>query len=286
MRLNPQIPASTLIGLRERYGLDDPVGVKYLRWAGSVVRGEFGFSVLYDRPVGPLLWERARNTLILTLTATGLAWCVALPIGAWTASRRGGIADRAMGTLVTTLLALPDLLIALVLLAVAVRFGGLPVGGMVSADHAVLGTWDRVVDTLTHLVLPVAALSLLILPVVVRHVRSSLIETLDAPFIQAARAMGVDGRRLVYRHALRAAANPILSLLGLSVASLLSASVAIEAIMSWPGIGPLLLEAIHARDVHLIVGAALASTGFVVAGNLLADALVYVADPRVRAESR
>src|SRR5688500_20279691 len=88
MRLNPQIPSSTLTRLRERYGLDDPVGVKYLRWAGSVVRGEFGFSVLYNRPVGPLLWERARNTLRRTLTATVLAWWVALPLGAWT-SRRG-----------------------------------------------------------------------------------------------------------------------------------------------------------------------------------------------------
>ena len=179
---------------------------------------------------------------------------------------------------------LPDLLVALALLLVAVRFGGLPVGGMVSAGHAALGSWARALDSLAHLVLPVLALCLMILPVVVRHVGSTVIETLDAPFIQAAKALGVNDRRLVYRHALRAAANPIISLFGLSVGSLLSASIAVEAIMSWPGVGPLLLEAIHARDVHLITGAALASTFFLLAGNLLADGLLYVADPRIRAE--
>jgi len=123
---------------------------------------------------------------------------------------------------------------------------------------------------------------LLLAPAVVRHVRASLVEALDAPFIQAARAVGASDRRLVFRHALRASATPIVSLLGVSVASLLSASIAVEAIMSWPGIGPLLLEAIHARDVHLVVGAALASTGFLLAGNLLADGLVYLVDPRTR----
>jgi peptide/nickel transport system permease protein len=284
LRLNPQIPAATVSALRERYGLDQPAATKFLRWAESVARGEFGFSILYNRPVGPLLWERAANTLLLTVTATVLAWTLAVPIGAWSARRPGGAIDRLVSVIVTTLLAVPDLLVALVLLAVAVRVGGLPAGGMVSAAAPAAGTWDQVVDTLTHLVLPVVALTLLILPVVVRHVRASLIETLDARFIQAARAIGVGDSRLVYRHALRAAANPILSLLGLSVASLLSTSIAVEMIMSWPGIGPLLLEAIHARDAHLIVGAALASTLFLLAGNLLGDALVYAADPRVRAE--
>jgi peptide/nickel transport system permease protein len=285
LRLNPQISAATLAALRERYGLDESASVKYLRWAESVGRGEFGFSVLYNRPVGPLLRERAINTLLLTVTATSLAWCLAVPVGAWSARRRGSPADRATAGVVTTLLALPDLLVALALLFVAVRFGGLPVGGMVSVGHASLGSWDRTVDLATHLLLPVAALCLMILPVVVRHVRASLIETLDAPFIRAAKALGVDDRRLVYRHAFRAAANPIISLLGLSVASLLSASVAVEVIMSWPGIGPLLVEAIQARDVHLIVGTALASTFFLLAGNLLADGLLYVADPRVRVEA-
>jgi peptide/nickel transport system permease protein len=145
-----------------------------------------------------------------------------------------------------------------------------------------LGLGARLSDLASHLLLPVTALALVMLPALVRHVRASLIEAIDAPFVQAARAMGVGDWRLVYRHALRAAASPLIPLLGLSVAGLLSASVTIEAVMSWPGLGPLLLDAIHARDVHLMVGATLVSTLFVVGGNLLADGLLYLADPRVR----
>ena len=285
LRLNPGISASALDTLRERFGLDDPVAVRYWRWIQSVARGEFGFSLLYERPVGPLLRERAANTLLLTVTATAVAWCLAVPIGAWSAGRRGHLTDRVTGVVVTALLALPDLLLALGLLLIAVRVGGLPTGGMTSPRYSTLGFAQRAEDVLIHLFLPASALCLTILPTLVRHVRATLIETLDAPFIQAARAIGVGGRRLVYRHALRAAANPLTSLLGLSVASLLSASMTIEAVMSWPGLGPLLLTAIQARDVHLIVGVALASTCFLLVGNLLADGLLYLADPRVRTES-
>jgi len=120
--------------------------------------------------------------------------------------------------------------------------------------------------------------------VLVRHVRASLIDVLGAPFIQAARARGVPGRRLLFRDGLRAAANPLLSLLGLSIAALLSASLVVEAIMSWPGLGPLLLEAIAARDLYLVIGAVMCSTLLLLAGNFLADALLYLADPRLRGD--
>jgi peptide/nickel transport system permease protein len=282
LRLNPEVSQATVVRLREQYGLDRSIAVQYWRWAESVAVGDFGFSVLYGRPVGPLLRERAFNTLLLSVTATTIAWGVALPIGAWSARNHGRVHERAIGTLVTGILAIPDLLVALILLMFAVRIGGLPVGGITSGDGSALTMGARWADMARHLLLPVAALAIVLLPALVRHVRASLIEALDAPFIQAAKAMGVGEWRLVSRHALRAAASPLIPLLGLSVAGLLSASVTIEAVMSWPGLGPLLLDAIHARDVHLMVGATLVSTVFVVGGNLLADGLLYLADPRVR----
>lgn len=283
LRLNPDVSPATVARLRERYGLDRSVAVQYWRWLESVAGGEFGFSVLYGRPVGPLLRERAANTLILSATATALAWCMALPIGAWSARHHGRVRERAVGAALTGVFALPDLLVALILLMVAVRLGGIPTGGLTSGDPLALGFGARVADVARHLVLPVAALAVVMLPALIRQVRASLIEAIDAPFVQAARAMGVGDWRLVYRHAFRAAAGPLIPLLGLSVAGLLSASVTIEAVMSWPGLGPLLLDAIHARDVHLVVGVTLVSTMFVVGGNLLADGLLYLADPRVRA---
>src|SRR5436309_1993020 len=251
MKLDPRMPPETVAALRDRYGLDRP---------------------------------RARNTLLLTVPATTIAWLIAVPLGAWSASRRGRWDDRLCAAVTTGLLLVPELLLALALLLFAVRTGYFPVGGMTSLRFAELGTWDRLHDLIVHMVLPASALILLMLPVLIRHVRASLIDVLATPFIQAARARGVPHRRLLFRDALRAAANPLLSLMGLSIAGLLSMSLVVEALMSWPGLGPLLLEAIAARDLHVVIGAVMCSTLLLLAGNLLADALLYMTDPRIRAD--
>src|SRR6185295_11604889 len=257
---------------------------KYVHWLQSVLRGEMGFSFAYDRPVSSLLWPRARNTLLLTVPATTAAWLIALPIGAWCASRRGQWVDRACAAVTTVLLTLPELLLALALLLLAVRTGLFPIGGMRSAGIPQPGGWGTARDLAAHLVLPGVALILVNLPVLIRHVRSSLVDVLAAPFIQGARARGVPPGRLLFRDALRAASNPLISLVGLSIAGLLSTSLVVEAVMSWPGLGPLLLEAIAARDIHLVIGAVMCSTVLLLAGNLVADGLLYWSDPRVRAD--
>jgi ABC-type dipeptide/oligopeptide/nickel transport system permease component len=164
----------------------------------------------------------------------------------------------------------------------AVQIEGLPTGGMTSLDFEALSTWQKLVDLGRHLLLPVTALALTTMPTIARHVQSSVDEVLAAPFISAVRARGVSRRRLLYRYALPVAANPMISLLGLSVAGLLSASLLIEYIMDWPGIGSLLLHSILARDVYVVVGTVMVSTVLLLAGNLLADLLLAAADPRVR----
>jgi ABC-type dipeptide/oligopeptide/nickel transport system permease component len=231
--------------------------------------------------VAPLLWERAKNTLLLTVTATLLAWLVAVPLGIWAADR--GRWRRALFGGVTSVgLAVPDLVLGLLFLMLAVRVDGLPVGGMTSLDFEDLGFWQRLADVGRHLLLPVAALALTTAPAIARHVQSSVDDVLAAPFMSAARARGVPHRRLLFRYALPVAANPLISLLGLSVAGLLSASLLIEAIMNWPGIGNLLLQAILARDVYVVIGAVMVSTVLLIGGNLLADLLLLTADPRIR----
>ena len=222
--------------------------------------------------------------MLLTVPATTLAWLIAVPIGAWSASQRGRWGDRLCAGATTALLVVPELLLALGLLLLAVRTGAFPTGGMVSAGVGDGGIWERVKVLGVHLFLPTLALVLLNLPVLVRHVRASLLEVLATPFIQAARGRGVPPRRLLFRDALRAAANPLISLLGLSIAGLLSTSLVVEAVMGWPGLGPLLLEAIAARDLHLVIGAVMCSTLLLLAGNLIADALLYLADPRIRVD--
>ena len=282
MRLNPRISPGAVAALRTRYGLDDPLPVRYLRWLRSVASGEMGWSFLYDAPAGPLLGVRARNTLLLAVPATLVAWLLALPLGVQAAARRGGWGDRFGQAAGSLLLAVPELVLALGALALAAGTGVLPAGGMVSLGFAEMGFWGRARDLAAHLALPVAVLVLTALPVLVPHVRAAVAEALDAPFVLAARGRGVPRLRLLYGHALRAAAGPLVSLLGLSIAGLLSGSLLVEVVLSWPGLGPLLVQAILARDLHVVVGAVLLSGLFLVAGNLAADLLLAWADPRVR----
>jgi peptide/nickel transport system permease protein len=284
MRLDPRISEATMRALRSRYGLDRPLPERYVYWLASLAKGEMGYSFAYGQPVGGLLWPRVGNTLLLTVTATTLAWLLALPLGAWWATLRPGPANAGFAVLTAMLLALPDLVLVLGLLLLAVRTGWFPAGGMVSLGHEQMSWGERVGDVAIHLVLPVAALVLGVLPVLVRYVRAGVAEALGTPFVRAARAHGIPERRVLLCHALPAAANPLISLFGLSVAGLLSTSLLVEVVMSWPGLGPLLLEAILARDLYLVLGPVLVSTLLLVVGNLLADALLVAVDPRISAE--
>ena len=284
MRLNPQIAPETVAALRAQYGLDKPLPVRYASWLSALIHGEMGFSFAYNGPVAPLLLVRARNTLLLTSLATLLAWTIALPLGVWSAEHRGRLPDRLLSWGTAALLVIPDLALALGLLVLAVRSGWFPSGGMASVDFETLSPLSKLRDLTLHMILPVTALVLSALPLLVRHVRAAVGDVLNAPFLLAAAGHGIQRRTLLYRYALPAAANPLISLFGFSIGALLSGSLLIEVVMSWPGLGPLLLEAILARDLYLVVGGILFSTLFLVGGNLLADLLLYWADPRIRTE--
>jgi peptide/nickel transport system permease protein len=284
MTLNPQIAPGTLDALRSRYGLDQPWTLRYLSWLKGAMTGDLGFSFAYNSSVAALLGQRMFNTLLLTITATSLAWAIALPLGIRIASWRGGLLDRICSSGTSALLAIPDVALALAMLLLAVRSGLFPAGGMFSAGSADLPFWGKARDLAAHLFLPTLALVLGALPMLVRHVRASVVDLLDAPFVRTGLAHGIPRRRLLWRHVLPAAANPLISLLGFSVGTLLSASLLVEVIMGWPGLGPLVLEAILARDVYLVIGAVMVSTVFLAAGNLISDLLLYAADPRIRRE--
>lgn len=284
MKLNPQISAETLAGLRAQYGMNRPLPIKYALWVKSAFQGDWGYSFSYNAPVWSLLVVRARNTLLLTGLSTLLAWLIAIPLGVWTADQSGRWPDRAVAGLTSLFMCLPELAIVLGFLYFAVRTHALPVGGMTSTDGVYSSLADKIRDIAIHLLIPVATLLLVSLPILVRHVRSSMIEILDAPFISVARGHGIAHARLLFRYALPAAANPLISLFGLSVAGLLSGSLLVEVMTGWPGLGPLLLEASLSRDFYVVIGAVMVSTIFMISGNLLADVLLLMTDPRVRAE--
>jgi peptide/nickel transport system permease protein len=180
------------------------------------------------------------------------------------------------------LLSVPELVLALGFLCLAVRTHALPVGGMASVGIDQFSQWARLRDLLTHLIIPVVTLVLAGLPSLLRHVRTSMAEVMQAPFIHAARGHGVSKSRLLFRYALPAAANPLISLFGLSVGGLISGSLLVEVVTGWPGLGPLLLEATMSRDLYVVVGVVMSSTVFMILGNFLADAMLVATDPRMR----
>jgi peptide/nickel transport system permease protein len=278
MRLERGVTAETVAALRAQRGLDRPLPVRYAAWLGSMARGEFGYSLAYNSAVGPLLRQRIPGTLLLTASATLVAWLMAIPLGIWNAARRGTASELAIKVSLSILLSIPELLLAIILIVLAVETGWLPVGGMHTPGSESAG------DTLRHMVIPVGVLVLGMLPVLIRHVRSAVAECLDSPFALAARAHGIRRRRLLFRHVLPAALNPLVSLFGFSLGTLLSASLLVEVLVGWPGLGPLFLEAIMARDFALVLGVVMISTTLLITGNLIADLLLYRADPRIRTE--
>ncbi len=284
MRLDPRISASTITHLRAQYGLDQPLPIKYLHWLRSVAKGDCGFSFAYNGPAAPIVWVRARNTLLLTGIATLFAWLIALPFGMWSAAKpRRGADLLARGT-IAALLATPEVILALLLLLFAVRSRHFPIGGVASLDFSHLSFWLKCKDIAAHIFLPSVCLTLGFLPLLLSHVRAAMRDVLEAPFIAAAHAHGIPLRRLLFRHVLPAAANPLISLFGFSFGILLSSSVVIEGIFGWPGLGQLLIEAILQRDLYLIVDSTVLATVFLTFGNLLADGLLYAVDPRIRAD--
>lgn len=283
MRLNPQISTETISRLQARYGLNQPLAVRYFRWVGSITHGDFGYSLAYNTSVAPLLWARAKNTLLLTSTALILTWCIGLPLGIWTASCRAKVFDRVTGTATSLLLATPEIVIAIILLALAVRSRIVPVGGMLSLDAEDLAGWAKVQDVCLHMLLPVCILVLGSFAIIERHIRAGVVEALDMPCIQAARALGIGTTRLLIRHVLPLAVNPAISLFGFSLGGLLGGSLLVEVITGWPGLGPLMLDATLSRDIDVVIGAAVLVAVFTAGGNLISDLLLPAFDPRISA---
>jgi len=260
-KLNPQLSPQTLAALHDRLGLDRSLPERYLYWLKSATQGDFGISFAYNMPVSVLIWPRMRSTLLLTATSLGLAWSIALPLGVWAAARKGSSLDRLLVLLTSGLLSIPELVLACGLLIVAAKTAWLRIGG---------------------LPLAVCVLAPASLPLLLRHIRAGVLTASGASYVRAARAHGISEGRLWFRHVLPAASHSLISLFGLSVAGLLSSSLLVEVVVGWPGLGPLFLEAVAARDFYIVAGVVFLSANFLAVGNLLADLLLYYGDPRIR----
>jgi peptide/nickel transport system permease protein len=268
--------------LREAFGYDRPLAVQFARFVVNATRGELGWSHTRNGPVGEVLARAIPATALLMGTAIIIGLVVGVPLGAWQGWRPGSrwawLADRS-GLLV---LSTPEFVIALLLLlGPALAFGLFPVNGM----RSLVPPTDRVgdlLDRLHHLALPATTLALVIASVVARHQRAAMAAVRDATFVRAARARGLSDRVVFWRHALRNALVPVLSLLGVLLPSLVGGAVLVERVFAWPGMGSALVDAVVARDYHLVVGGVLVGSVAVVLGTLAADLALLWADPRQR----
>lgn len=284
--LNPKATAESRERLRAYYGLDQPVHVQYLRWLGRMATLDFGESFSRDgRKVSEKIAERIPVTLAINVLSMLLIFAVAIPLGIYSAVRKDSWFDRISTVTVFAGFAVPTFWLALLLMILfGVRLGWLPISGLVSLEHDSLGMAGKAWDYARHLVLPVFVSAFGGVAGLSRYMRSNMLEVIRQDYIATARAKGLPERKVVFRHAMRNALLPFITILGLSIPGLLGGSVIFESIFAIPGLGQLFYQSVMSRDYPLIMGALVIGAFLTLAGNLLADVGYALADPRIRTE--
>ncbi len=284
MALNPQISQDTIEQMRMKFGLDRPWYIQYLRWLWNVLHLDFGYSFSNHVPVFSLIKARFWNTLILAFASAIFAWGVAIPLGIVSAVRQYSWIDKLASFFAFFGLSIPRLFFALLMIFFAAKTGWFPVGGMRSLNYDDLSLLGKFVDILHHLALPAIVLGTTQMAGRMRQMRANLLDCLRADYITTARAKGLPERTVIYKHAVRNAINPLVTLFGFTIASLLGGSFIVEVIMSWPGLGRLTLDALFARDIYLVMGSLMIASFMLIVGNLIADVLLALVDPRISYE--
>jgi peptide/nickel transport system permease protein len=274
LSVEPNVSPAAVAELRRVYGLDDPLAVRYARWLSEFARGRMGYSLHFHTPVSTVLLPRLLRTLVVAALALLLAWALALALGVQAARKPRSLWDRASELLILLSASTPRIVVALFALAFAVRTNLFPVGGGDSGASFGFSP-ARVLPPAIVLAVPLVALFL-------AQTRESLRAALAEDFVTVARAKGLSERAVVLRHALRVAANPLITIFGYSLGSVIGGSVIVESVLGWQGMGSLSVAAVSERDVPLLLGVVMTTATAVVVGNLVADILLRLNDPRLR----
>ncbi len=280
LRANPAISMSAIKEEEERLGLNKPPVVQYGIWLGNLLTANLGVSV-QGADVFVLLMQRAGNTMLLSSLSILMTWLIAIPAGIYAAVYRGKIIDKVFGIISAVGMSMPTFLLALLLLMFALATGWFPIGGLTSQDYFERSAFGQFLDVAHHLVIPVMVLTFVGLAGIQRQMRGNLLEVLRAEYVRTARAKGLPENVVLYRHALRNAINPLLTLFGFEFAALLSGAALTETVLAYPGLGRLTLEAVLTKDMNLVMASLMLGAVMLILGNLIADILLKVADPRI-----
>ncbi len=284
LKLNPSISPETVQREKERLGLDKPIIVQYGKWAISFVKGDLGVTSNGEK-VSNKLKERIPYTLLLTSIVILLTWLVGVPLGIISAVNWKTPFDRILTVLTSIGMAIPSFFFAVLLLMFAVKTGWFPIGGLTSPNFAEMSWGRKFFDIAYHLVLPVTVLFTISLASLQRQMRANMLDVLDSDYVKFARAKGLSEFKVVYKHALRNAINPMITLLGFEFAGLLSGAALTEYVFNYPGLGTLILEAVMKSDINLVMASLMMGAVMLVVGNLIADILLILTDPRIRVKS-
>ena len=281
LRLNPSISQETLNKEIKRLNLDKPIGVQYISWAKSFIKGDLGYTSSGEK-VSVKLKERIPNTLLLTLVVILMTWTAGVPLGILSAVKKETACDRILTILSSIGMAIPSFFFAILMLIFAVKTGWFPVGGLTSYNFDELSFFGKFIDVTKHLILPSVVLFTISLSGLQRQMRANMLEVLDSDYIKFARAKGVSEGKVIFKHALRNAVNPMITLLGFEFAGLLSGAALTEYVFQYPGLGRLILEAVMKSDINLVMASLMMGTIMLILGNLIADILLMITDPRIR----
>jgi peptide/nickel transport system permease protein len=279
---DPNLTAERKAELYALYGFDQPTIIRYFVWIGNLLKGDLGYSLQFQRPVSEVLGNYIWSSFIVAGASLILTWGIALIVGVVSATKQYSFYDAAVTVLVFAAMATPSFFLGLIVIKIfAVDFGWFPAGGMTTSGVEYSG-FAYMKDVLEHMILPVLVLTMLGIGGLTRYFRTNMLEVIKQDFIRTARAKGLREKVVVYKHALRNALLPAITLFAFELPALFSGAIIIEQIFNWPGIGAIYMQAFSVRDYPLLMGFTMFIAVLTVISNLVADLLYGVADPRVR----
>lgn len=280
LRMTPNIPEATIKKEEARLGLNQPLPVQYWLWISNFLQGNMGVSKT-SQPVFNRIIERVPNTILLIFISILISWTIALPLGIYSALHWRSAIDRILTVFSSVGMALPSFFFAILMMFFAVTTGLFPAGNLTSVGFEKMSFFAKLWDIVHHLVLPVLVISTISVAGIQRQVRGNLLDVLEADYVKMARAKGLSENKVTYKHALRNAINPLITLLGFEFAALLSGSALVEMVFQYPGMGSLTLQSALEQDINLIMATMMIGTIMLIVGNLLADILLKIVDPRI-----
>lgn len=284
LKLNPQVSEEIIKLYESRYHLDRPILVQYGWWLRNLLRLDLGYSFSQKGPVLSVLRSRIFNTLLLSISGLFFTWLISIPLGILCAVRQYRWTDKFFSGISFIGLSIPSFFLAILLLFGASITGILPLGGMRSANFEELNLLAKIFDLARHLIIPTVVISIGAISSLQRIMRGNMLEVLRQRYILTAKAKGIPQHQILYRHALKNAINPLITIFGYHLSDVLSGVALTEIICNWPGLGSVMLSAVRSQDIFLVMGAMLISGIMLILGNLVADLLLAWMDPRIRYE--